>query len=137
VHDFCNFARPMRAYAFIPLLSLLAWGQTPQVHVQPPEYNFGRVAQGTLVKARFVVLNEGKAPLQIQEIKPSCSCSVLSWERRTIAPGDSLPVEIAFNTAGKVGRQRKSFTILSNAANSPTLFYLVGEVEAPSPYDGD
>ncbi len=127
----------MRVCALIVLLSSLTWGQNAHIRVQPPEYNFGRVAQGTLVKARFVVLNEGKAPLQLQEIKPSCSCSVLSWERRTLAPGDSLPVEIAFNTAGKVGRQRKSFTILSNAANSPTLFYLVGEVEAPSPYDGD
>lgn len=127
----------MRVYACISLLSLLAWGQTPRIRVQPPEYNFGRVAQGTLVKARFVVFNEGKAPLQIQEIKPSCSCSVLSWERRTVAAGDSLPVEVAFNTAGKVGRQRKSFTILSNADNSPAFFYVVGEVEAPSPYDGD
>jgi hypothetical protein len=46
-----------------------------------------------------------------------------------------LPVQVSFNTAGKIGRQRKSFTILSNAANSPAFFYLTGEVQATSPYD--
>ncbi|MCX7607362.1 MAG: DUF1573 domain-containing protein, partial [Bacteroidia bacterium] len=65
------------------------------------------------------------------------SCSVLSWERRSIPPGDSLSVEVSFNTAGKVGRQRKSFSVLSSAENSPTLFYLIGEIEAPSPYEHD
>ncbi|MEN3041148.1 MAG: DUF1573 domain-containing protein [Bacteroidia bacterium] len=119
------------------LLLPIAWGwaQPPHVTVNPSEQSFGRVSQGSLVKARFMVINSGKAPLQIQEIKPSCSCSVLSWERRTIAPGDSLPLEVSFNTAGKIGRQKKSFTIISNADNSPTLFYLVGEVEAKSLYE--
>lgn len=116
---------------------VLAWGwaQAPRLRVQPQEHNFGRVTQGTVVKARFTLINEGKAPLQIQEIKPSCSCSVTEWERRNIAPGDSSSVEVSFNTAGKVGRQRKSFSVLSNAEGSPTLFYLSGEVEPKSLYE--
>lgn len=119
------------------MIGLLMWGwaQAPKLRVQPGEQGFGRVAQGTLVKARFALINEGKAPLQIQEIKPSCSCSVLSWDRRSIPPGDSLLVEVSFNTAGKVGRQRKSFSVISNAENSPTLFYLTGEVEGTSLYE--
>lgn len=115
----------------------IGWAQGGRLRIQPAEYSFDKVKQGSLVKARFSLLNEGKSPVQIQEIKPSCSCSVLSWERRTLSPGDSLSVEVTFNTAGKVGRQRKSFTVLSNAENSPTLFYLIGEVEAPSPYEND
>ncbi|MCX8111930.1 MAG: DUF1573 domain-containing protein [Bacteroidia bacterium] len=116
-------------------LGALVWAQAPRLRVQPVEQSFGRVSQGTLVKARFTLLNEGKAPLQIQDIKPSCSCSILSWERRNLAPGDSIQVEVSFNTAGKVGRQRKSFSVLSNADNSPTLFYLSGEVEAGTLYE--
>lgn len=119
------------------IVGMLAWGwaQAPRLRVQPQEHNFGRVAQGTVVKARFTLINEGKVPLQIQEIKPSCSCSVTEWERRVIPPGDSASVEVSFNTAGKVGRQRKSFSILSNAEGSPTLFYLLGEVEPRSLYE--
>lgn len=113
----------------------LGWAQAPRLRVQPSEQGFGRVSQGTVVKARFALINEGTVPLQVQEIKPSCSCSVLAWERRSIPPGDSLSVEVSFNTAGKVGRQRKSFSILSNADNSPTLFYLYGEVEAGTLYE--
>ncbi|MCX7607490.1 MAG: DUF1573 domain-containing protein, partial [Bacteroidia bacterium] len=54
------------------------YAQGGRLRVQPPEYAFGRVSQGSLVKARFYLINEGKVPIQIQEIKPSCSCSVLS-----------------------------------------------------------
>jgi uncharacterized protein (DUF58 family) len=111
------------------------FAQEVRIRILPEEYNFGTVTQGTLVKARFSIRNEGTKPVAIQDIKPSCSCSVTSWERREIAPGDSLPVQVSFNTAGKIGRQRKSFTILSSAANSPAFFYLVGEVQAPSLYD--
>ncbi len=119
------------------LLSCISWllAQEARVRVVPEEHNFGTVTQGTLVKARFVIRNEGAKPLVIQEIKPSCSCSVTAWERRDVAPGDSLSVQVSFNTAGKIGRQRKSFTILSNAANSPAFFYLAGDVQASSLYD--
>ncbi len=115
---------------------MLGWAQG-LLQVSPSEYSFGRVRQGTLVKAAFTLRSVGTEPVQIQDIKPSCNCSVLSWERRTLAPGDSLKVEATFNTAGKVGRQRKSFTVLSTAQNSPLLFYLVGEVEASTPYGED
>lgn len=114
----------------------LTWAQTV-LKVDPPEQSFGRVAQGTLVKAQFRLINAGSTSIQLQEVKPSCSCSVVSLERRTLAPNETTAVEVSFNTAGKVGRQRKSFTVLSSATNSPTTFYLVGEVEAPSPYEHD
>ncbi len=113
--------------------SLLA--QEVRIRIVPEEYNFGTVTQGTLVKTRFTIHNEGPKALRIQDIKPSCSCSVTSWEQREIPPGDSMVVQVSFNTAGKIGRQRKTFSILSNAANSPAFFYLVGEVQASSLYD--
>ncbi|MCS7153821.1 MAG: DUF1573 domain-containing protein [Bacteroidia bacterium] len=127
--------RMMIARGIILGVLTIGWAQAPRLRVQPAEGTFGRVSQGTVVKARFVLINEGTAPLQIQDIKPSCSCSVLAWERRSISPGDSAAVEVSFNTAGKVGRQRKSFSVLSNAENSPTFFYLSGEVAAGSLYE--
>lgn len=120
------------AFTFL-LWSLLA--QEARIRVVPEEYNFGTVTQGTLVKTRFTIRNEGSKTLLVQDIKPSCNCSVTSWERREIPPGDSMAVQVSFNTAGKIGRQRKTFSILSNAANSPVFFYLIGDVQAPSLYD--
>ncbi len=116
---------------------LVFWlfAQEARIRVVPEEYNFGTVNQGTLVKTQFAIRNEGQKPLILQDIKPSCSCSVTSWDRREVAPGDSLIIQVSFNTAGKIGRQRKSFSILSSASNSPVFFYLVGEVRASSLYD--
>jgi len=120
--------------AFTLLVSWLV-AQEARIRVVPEEYHFGTVTQGTLVKTRFTIRNEGSKSLLVQDIKPSCNCSVTSWERREISPGDSMAVQVSFNTAGKIGRQRKTFSILSNAANSPVFFYLVGEVQASSLYD--
>ncbi|MCS7162951.1 MAG: DUF1573 domain-containing protein [Bacteroidia bacterium] len=115
------------------VLGVGLWAQSGGLHVQPPQQDFGQVKQGTIVKARFTLVNQGPTPIQILEIKPSCGCSVVAWERRSLAPGDSLPVEVSFNTGGKVGRQRKTFTVFSTASNSPTPFYLVGLVESELP----
>ncbi|MCS6790715.1 MAG: DUF1573 domain-containing protein [Bacteroidia bacterium] len=122
-----------RAFLFLAI-GCIGWSQSGRLRIEPAEQNFGQTTQGTLIKARFLLINEGKSPVQIQDIKPSCNCSVLSWEKRAIAPGDSLPVEVAFNTAHKVGRQRKSFSVISSAENSPTFFFLTGEVLAQSLY---
>lgn len=129
---FCRAMRALLWCGWVPLL----WAQG-LLQVSPPEHPFGRVRQGTLVRATFTIRNLGNEPVQIQDIKPSCNCSVLSWEHRALVPGDSLKVEATFNTAGKVGRQRKSFTVLSTAQNSPLLFYLIGEVEASTSYYED
>lgn len=118
---------------FFSLVGLL-WAQAPRLVVAPSEYRFGVVSRGTVVRATYKLYNVGEGILQIQEIKPSCSCSVLEWERRDLKPGDSLQIQVSFNTAGKIGPQRKTFTVLSNASNSPTFFYMQGEVQASSVY---
>ena len=42
----------------------------PVIEVEEPTYDFHQVTQGDVVKHDFRVLNRGKAPLQIESVKP-------------------------------------------------------------------
>ena len=42
----------------------------PVIEVEEPTYDFHQVTQGDMVKHDFRVLNRGKAPLQIESVKP-------------------------------------------------------------------
>ncbi len=45
-------------------------GAVPVIEVEEPTYDFHQVTQGDVVKHDFRVLNRGKAPLQIESVKP-------------------------------------------------------------------
>ncbi|MGQ9862936.1 MAG: DUF1573 domain-containing protein [Bacteroidia bacterium] len=110
------------------------WAQgTSSVELIPPEYDFGTVEQGTVVKALFKVKNTGKTYIHIQDIKPACGCTVVSWEKAPISPGAESSITVSFNTAGKIGRQRKSIVVFTDASSSPHTFILYGEVKGELP----
>ena len=42
----------------------------PVIHVEEPVYDFQQVSQGEVVKHDFLILNRGKAPLEIKSVNP-------------------------------------------------------------------
>lgn len=97
------------------------------------EYNFGRVTQGELVQYVFKLKNAGGKALQILDVKPSCGCTATSYTREEIAPGQTGEVRITFNSAGKMGPQQKSISVVTNGDPAVRTLQLVGEVMAPKP----
>jgi len=93
------------------------------------EYAFGTVQQGDIVEHTFSFTNTGSEDLMIMSAKASCGCTVPTWPRDAIAPGESGEIKVRFNTAGKLGVQRKSVTIRSNAEGQNVIILLLsGEV---------
>jgi hypothetical protein len=65
------------------------------------------------------IRNTGNEPLIITNVQVTCGCTTpKGWARDPIGPGQSGELTIAFNTAGKFGKQNKVVTIVSNAINS-------------------
>lgn len=82
-------------------------------------YDFGEIAQGDKVEHTFRFRNTGNEPLIITNVQVTCGCTTpKGWARDPIGPGQSGELTIAFNTAGKFGKQNKVVTIVSNAINS-------------------
>ncbi len=94
-------------------------------------YAFGKVEQGQMIKHTFQFVNEGGKDLMITQVTPSCGCTATSWSRDAIRPGAKGEISIAFNTAGKMGPQNKTITVVSNTEPAIRLLYLTGEVVSP------
>jgi len=87
---------------------------TPEFKFEKTEYDFGKLIQGEKVSYTFKFENKGDANLLIEDIRTSCGCTVPEYTEKPIAPNTTGEIKITFNTTGKLGKQHKTITILSN-----------------------
>lgn len=101
----------------------------PAINVDNVEFNFGKITQGAKVEHTYVLTNSGKSNLQIRKVKASCGCTAVQPEKNIIAPGESVNIKTVFNSAGKLGNQNKTVTIITNDPNkSKMILWVKGEV---------
>lgn len=136
----------MRTFILISIFSIAAWNLSAQnnepVELQPPgpfisfvedAHDFGDIEQGDQVEYTFEFENTGDAPIIISNVQTTCGCTATNWPKEPIAPGAKSSITAKFNSAGKVGRQNKVITILSNAANNPERVRIVTNILPPKP----
>src|SRR5688572_14893298 len=81
-------------------------------------HDFGDIAQGDKVEHTFHFTNTGNEPLIITNVQVSCGCTTpYGYTHDPIDPGGKGEITVAFNSAGKMGKQNKPVTIISNAVN--------------------
>src|SRR5690606_12608015 len=83
-------------------------------------YDFGELKQGDQKGHTFSLKNTGKRELVIRNIRSSCGCTAVSPSKKVIAPGESAPIKVTFDSRGKRGRQSKSITVITNDPKKPT-----------------
>ena len=91
----------------------------PQLLIEEKVHDFGKIEQGASVSASFTLKNNGKSDLNIRKTHASCGCTLASFEKDVIAPGEELKLGVTFNSAGRRGNQQKSITIYSNDPAAP------------------
>ncbi len=87
---------------------------SPEFKFEKIEYDFKKLIQGEKASYTFKFENIGDANLIIEDIRTSCGCTVPEYTEKPIAPNKSGDIKITFNTTGKLGKQHKTITILSN-----------------------
>jgi hypothetical protein len=119
----------MKKYLFLVIVSAFAFQsfaqgtQTekkdgPVLTWDKKTHDFGDIVQGDKVETTYYFTNTGNEPLIITNVQVSCGCTTpKGWPRDPIAPGGKGELSISFNSAGKMGKQNKPLTIISNAIN--------------------
>ena len=103
----------------------------PKLEIGSPVYDFGTVAQGTVVTQEFTVKNSGTADLVVNRLVPSCGCTASSASQNSIAPGESGTIKVEFDTTGFSGDKLKSVRVYTNDMDNPTAMLTVkGTVES-------
>jgi len=101
----------------------------PVMSVDDPEFKFGKIKQGENVEHTYVITNTGKSDLLIRKVKASCGCTAVNPEKNVIAPGESVNIKTIFRSAGKIGNQNKTVTVITNdPKNSKLVLWVKGEV---------
>jgi hypothetical protein len=91
----------------------------PVITFEKKTHDFGDIVQGDKVEEIFKFANTGTEPLIITNVQVTCGCTTpKGWPRDPIMPGGKGELTIAFNSAGKMGKQNKVVTVVSNAVNA-------------------
>ncbi len=78
----------------------------------------------------FVFTNNGTEPLIIKNAKGSCGCTVPTWPREPIMPGETSKIGVKYAT-NRVGKFTKTITLTTNVGKKPVILTIKGEVNAP------
>ena len=92
------------------------------------KYDFGDIYQGDKVEHVFKFENTGNEPLIITNVQTTCGCTAPNWPRDPITPGQESEIKVVFNSTGKIGRQNKVITIVSNATNPTNKVTIVTNI---------
>ncbi|WP_178985782.1 DUF1573 domain-containing protein [Winogradskyella helgolandensis] len=91
--------------------------------------DYGTITQNSEGKLLFTFTNTGDAPLLITKVKTSCGCTVPSYSKAPIQPGNQGELEIKYDTK-RLGAFTKTITVMSNAEGANKILKIKGTIVA-------
>ena len=94
-------------------------------------YDFGKFSKNDpLVRCSFPFTNTGTAPLIIQQAFASCGCTIPTYTKEPIKPGEKGNIDVTYDGTDKFpGHFQKTITIRSNAVNEVVRLTIEGDME--------
>lgn len=89
--------------------------------------DYGTVLQNSDGTRIFNFTNEGDAPLIINKVKTTCGCTVPSYSKSPILPGETGEIQIKYSTR-KLGAFTKTVTVMSNAEGGNKILKIKGNI---------
>jgi Protein of unknown function (DUF1573) len=102
----------------------------PTMSFESEVVEYGTIEQGADGVREFKFTNNGKEPLIISNARGSCGCTVPTWPKEPIKPGESSVIKVKYDTK-RLGAINKSVTITSNAATPTKVVRIKGKIIAP------
>ena len=101
-------------------------------------HDFGSFSEDTPTqKCTFTFTNVGKSPLIINQAIGSCGCTVPTYTKAPVRPGDKGEIKVTYNGRGLYpGHFKKSITIRTNGDPSMVRLYIQGDMTDATPAKG-
>ena len=104
----------------------------PEIEFEKLVHDYGDVQYNGNGECEFRFTNTGNEPLILQKPKSSCGCTVPTWPKEPILPGESDVIKVTYKTT-KVGAINKSITVTSNAKTNATVVLRIKGTVLPQP----
>ena len=102
----------------------------PKMEFKTSVMDYGLIEHNSDGNREFVLTNTGNAPLIISNAKGSCGCTVPTWPKAPIAPGESASIGVKYAT-NRIGKFTKTITLTTNAPEKTKILTIKGEVKKP------
>lgn len=91
-------------------------------------HNFGTFSEDQPTqKCVFTFTNVGTAPLIINQAVASCGCTIPSYTKAPIKPGEKGEIKVTYNGTGAFpGHFKKTITVRTNGITELTRLYIEG-----------
>ncbi|MCS7240005.1 MAG: rhodanese-like domain-containing protein [Candidatus Bipolaricaulota bacterium] len=106
---------------------------TPRLSVSEEVYDFGEVKEGVLVVHNFILSNVGDSVLTFtQQPKTTCGCTSAPLHKTSLAPGESIALEVRFESTGYGGNQVVRYVyVYSDDPEAPQIRLAIQGYVAP------
>ncbi len=92
----------------------------PEIEFEKIVHDYGDVPYNGNGECEFRFTNTGNEPLLVQKPKSSCGCTIPSWPKEPILPGESEVIKVTYRT-NRAGMINKTVTVTSNAVKNSTV----------------
>lgn len=103
----------------------------PEITFENEVIDYGTIEHNADGNREFKFKNTGKEPLIITNCAGSCGCTVPTWPKEPIRPGQSATIKVKYAT-DRVGAFEKTVTVTSNAKSASKVLKIKGVVKAPA-----
>jgi hypothetical protein len=100
----------------------------PIIEFSEEKHDFGVIASGEQVSYAFSFKNTGSVNLLINSAQGSCGCTVPSFPKEPIKPGETGLIDVVFNSEGKSGMVEKTITLVTNCKPSTKILTIVAKI---------
>ncbi len=106
-------------------------GSAPVMAFTEEKHNFGKITQGEKVSYSFVFKNTGGSDLIISSAQGSCGCTVPTFPKGPVKPGQESKIDVVFNSEGKSGVVEKTVTLVTNCNPSTKILTITSTINVP------
>jgi hypothetical protein len=103
----------------------------PVITFEKDFHDFGKINSGEKITYAFKFKNTGKSVLLITNVSTSCGCTVTSFPKQPIQPGEESSIDVSFDSTGKHGLQTKSVIVFTNAQPTTTTLRIQSLINDP------
>lgn len=102
----------------------------PKIEISQETKDMGTVPKGQVIETDFLIHNTGGSDLVITDARPSCGCTVSSFDK-VIKPGADGKVHTSVDTKSFSGPISKSVLVVSNDPDRPQMNLFVKAIVKP------
>ena len=103
----------------------------PIMTLESTVVDYGTIDQHSEPLRKLSFTNTGDSPLIIQNARGSCGCTVPTWPKKPIMPGETSDLEIRYAT-NRIGQFSKTVTLTTNEIGAEAhVIKVTGKVNEP------